>query len=383
MHPMKSSSIFLSILLGLTAFTTTLRAGEQWVYFGTGGGDAKGIYVARLDTSTGKISKAELATEANRPGFLAIHPNAKFLYAVASSIPGQEGKKTGGVSAFSINPETGKLDLINQQPSGGSGPCHVSLDSKGRVAIVANYGGGSCSSIGLNKDGSLKKPASFIQHEGSSVNEKRQQGPHAHSANPGPNDDYAFVADLGLDKVLIYKLDPESAEMKPHGAGIVPPGSGPRHFAFHPNGKWAYTNGEMSMTVTAFNFDSNKGTLDAIQTIGTVPEGIDFKGLSTAEVQVHKNGKFLYVSNRGHDTIAVFSIDPKNGKLTFVERENIQGKTPRNFGIDNTGNFLIAAGQNSHTVALFKINQQTGELDYTGEKIDVPSPICVKFLDVQ
>jgi 6-phosphogluconolactonase len=380
---MKLSPILITVLLGLTTFTSSLRSEEQWVYFGTGGGDAKGIYVARFDTSTGKLGDAKLATEANRPGFLAIHPSDKYLYAVASSIPGQEGKKVGGVSAFRINSKSGKLDLINQQSSGGSGPCHVSLDHKGRVAIVANYGGGSCSSMGVNDDGSLKKPASFIQHEGSSVNEKRQKGPHAHSANPGPNDQYAFVADLGLDKVLIYKLDPKTAEMKPHGAGIVPPGSGPRHFDFHPNGKWAYTNGEMLMTVTGFNFDSDKGTLDAFQTIGTVPEGIDFTGLSTAEVQVHKSGKFLYVSNRGHDTIAVYTIDPKNGKLTFVERENIQGETPRNFGIDNTGNFLLAAGQKSHTISVFRINQETGELKYTGNKIDVPSPICVKFLNIK
>jgi len=248
---------------------------------------------------------------------------------------------------------------------------------------VAVIGGGSCSSIGVNKDGSLKKPASFIQHEGSSVNERRQKGPHAHSANPGPNDQYAFVADLGLDKVMIHKLNPDTGKMEPHGAGIVPPGSGPRHFAFHPNGKWAYTNNEMLMTVTGFNFDADKGTLDAFQTIGTVPDGIDFTGLSTAEIQVHKSGKFLYVSNRGHDTITVYSIDAKNGKLTFVEREGIQGETPRNFGIDPSGKFLIAAGQKSHTVALFTIDQKTGELEFTGKKIDVPSPICVKFLTIK
>ncbi len=380
---MKLSSILLTSILGLSTFVSTLHSEEQWVYFGTGGGDAKGIYVSRLDTVTGKLSEAKLATKANRPGFLAIHPNKKYLYAVAASIPDHDAKTTGGVSAFSIDHKSGELTLINQQPSGGRGPCHVSLDHTGRVAMVANYSGGSCSSMGVNADGSLKKPASFIQHEGSSVNEKRQKEPHAHSANPGPNDNYAFVADLGLDKVLIYKLDPAKGTMTSHGAGTVPPGSGPRHFAFHPNGKWAYTNGEMLMTVTGFNFDADKGTLTPFQTIGTVPEGIDFTGLSTAEVQVHKSGKFLYVSNRGHDTIAVYTINPENGKLTFVERENIQGETPRNFGIDNTGKFLLAAGQKSHTIAVFRIDQKTGELEFTGNKIDVPSPICVKFLEVE
>ena len=380
---MNTSTILLATILGLSVFASTLRSEQQWVYFGTAGGDAKGIYVSRLDTATGKLSPAKLATEANRPGFLAIHPNEKFLYAVAPSIPGHDAKETGGVSAYKINRGTGKLKLINQQPSGGRGPCHVSLDHTGSVVLVANYGGGSCSSIGVNEDGSLRKPASFIQHEGSSVNEKRQAGPHAHSANPGPNDQYAFVADLGTDEVVIYKLDTATAKMKRHGAGIVPPGSGPRHFAFHPNGKWAYTNGEMLMTVTGFNFDGDKGALTPFQTIGTVPEGIDFTGLSTAEVQVHPSGKFLYVSNRGHDTVAVYAINPENGELSFVERENIQGETPRNFGIDTTGNFLLAAGQKSHTVAVFRIDQKTGELEYTGNRIDVPSPICVKFLNVK
>lgn len=380
---MKIPSTLLSILLGLSFFAAPLQAEILWVYFGTSGGDAEGIYVSRLDTATGKLNKAKLATEALNPGFLAIHPSEKYLYAVAPSIPGHEGKETGGVSAYLINRKTGMLSLINQQPSGGSGPCHVSLDSKGRVALVANYGGGSCSSLGVNEDGSLKKPASFIQHEGSSVNEKRQQGPHAHSANPGPNDQFAFVADLGLDKVLVYKLDPDTATMTTHSAGAVPAGSGPRHFAFHPNGKWAYTNGEMLMNVTGFNFDPQAGTLIPFQTIGTIPEGTDLKGLSTAEVQVHKSGKFLYVSNRGHDTITVFSINPENGRLSFVEREPVQGEIPRNFGIDPSGQYLIAAGQKSHTVALFKINQETGELDFTGQKIDVPSPICVKFLSTE
>lgn len=378
---MKLSITFFATALSLLISTSSLRAEKQWVYFGTAGGDAKGIYVSSFDSESGELSEAKLATEANRPGFLAIHPNHQYLYAIAGAIPGHEAKETGGLSAYTINAKTGELTLINQQPSGGRGPCHVSLDHGGRVALVANYSGGSTSSIGINSDGSLKKPTSFFQHEGSSVNEKRQKGPHAHSSNPGPNDKFAFVADLGLDKVMIYKLDPSTAKMEKHGAGIVPPGSGPRHFAFHPNGKWAYTNGEMLMTVTGFNFDPDKGTLTPFQTIGTVPEGIDFTGLSTAEVQVHKSGKFLYVSNRGHDTIAVYTIDPKNGELTFVERENIQGETPRNFGIDNTGKFLLAAGQKSHTIAVFKINQKTGELDFTGNKIKVPTPICVKFLD--
>ncbi len=379
---MKRSAFFLTTALALSSFaTSSLLAEEQWVFFGTAGGDAEGIYVSRLDTSNGKLSQAKLATKADRPGFLAIHPNQKKLYAIAASIPGHEAKETGGLSAYSINDKTGELSLINQQPSGGRGPCHVSLDHSGRVALVANYSGGSASSLGINQDGSLKKPASIIQHEGSSVNKKRQKGPHAHSANPGPNDKFAFVADLGTDEIFIYQLDAAAGTIKKHGTADLPPGSGPRHFTFHPNGKWAYTNGEMLMTVTGFNFDADQGTLTPFQTIGTVPEGIDFTGLSTAEVQVHKSGKFLYVSNRGHDTIAVYSIDPKNGQLTFVEREAIQGETPRNFGIDNTGKFLLAAGQKSNTIAVFTINQETGELDYTNNKIEVPTPICVKFLD--
>ncbi len=380
---MNTPSPLFRILLGLFLFSPSLQAEALWVYFGTGGGDAKGIYVSHLDTGSGQLGKAALATEALRPGFLAIHPNKKYLYAVAPSIPDHEAKETGGVSAYRIDHSSGKLILINQQPSGGRGPCHVSLDSEGRVVLVANYSGGSCSSLGINEDGSLKKPTGFIQHEGSSVNTKRQQRPHAHSANPGPHDRFAFVADLGLDKVLVHKLDAETATMTNHSAGPVPPGSGPRHFAFHPNGKWAYTNGEMLMNVTGFSFDPQAGTLIPFQTIDTIPKDTDLSGLSTAEIQVHKSGKFLYVSNRGHDTITVFSINPENGRLSFIEREPVRVEIPRNFGIDPSGRYLIAAGQKSHNATLFKINQQTGELDFTGETIDVPSPICVKFLSVE
>jgi len=370
----------LTALFSRLGFGAFIRSKEQWVFIGTGDGDARGIYVSLLNTDSGKLSGAKLAGEARRPGFLAIHPNGEYLFAITSSIPGHDAEETGGVSAFRIKHETGQLSLINQQPSGGRGPCHLSLDHEGRVVLVANYHGGSCEAIGVNEDGSLKEPGSFMQHEGSSVDEERQKGPHAHSANPGPNDRFAFVADLGLDKILIYKLDPVTATLTPNGAGIVPPGSGPRHFAFHPNGRWAYANGEMLMNVTGFNFDVDQGTLSAFQTVSTVPEDTDLTGLSTAEILVHQSGKFLYVSNRGQDTITVFSIDSDSGKLTFVEREPVQVKEPRSFGMDITGKFLLASGQESHSVAVFRIDQGTGKLDFTGQTISVPSPRCVKFL---
>ncbi len=365
----------LRLLLVSVFVSSAVSAADQFVYFGTYTKDdkSKGIYVASFDSETGKVGEPKLAAEVNNPSFLTIHPSKKYLLAVSENGEGQ-------VTSFKIDGETGLLTKINSQPTGGGGPCHISTDSAGKCALVSNYSGGSTACYTIAEDGSLKK-TSFIQHEGSSVVLPRQAKPHAHSVNPGPNDKFAFVADLGLDKVLIYKLDAAAGKISAHGAGAVSPGAGPRHFAFHPNGKFAYVITEMTRMVTGFNFDPEAGTLTEFQSITSIPESErEEKGQSTAEVQVHKSGKFLYGSNRGHDTIAVFTVDQDSGKLTHVENEPIQGKTPRNFGIDATGKFLLAAGQNSDSVAVFKIDQNTGELEFTGDKIEVGIPVCVKFL---
>lgn len=356
-------------------------AKHMHVYLGTyTGPKSKGIYLARLDLASGKLSAPELAAEAANPSFLAIHPNRRFLYAVGE-IANFSGQSSGAVSAFALNPETGKLTLLNQQPSQGAGPCHLIVDASGKCVLVANYGGGSVAALPIQENGRLGAAGTFIQHQGSSVNPDRQKEPHAHSINVDRANRFAVAADLGLDKVLVYKLDPAKAALTPNDppSTSVRPGSGPRHFAFHPTGRFAYVINEMVCTVTAFTYDGDRGVLKELQTLSTLPGELQ-RGYSTAEVQVHPSGKFLYGSNRGHHTIAVFSIDEQSGQLTHVEHESTQGRTPRNFGIDPTGQYLLAANQGSDTVAVFRIDPKTGQLNPTGQVVEAPAPVCVKFL---
>jgi 6-phosphogluconolactonase len=323
-----------------------------------------------------------LAAETVNPSFLAIHPNRRFLYAVGEVMEFQ-GQKSGAVSAFSIDPATGKLTFLNKMSSRGMGPCHVSVDKTGKCVLVANYGSGSVAALPLKPDGSLSEATAFVQHTGSSVNPERQKGPHAHSINLSPDNRFAIAADLGLDQLLVYRFDPEAGSLTPNDPPFakVNPGAGPRHFAFHPNGQFGYVINEMQSTVTALAYDAANGAFQELQTISTLPE--DFKEEnSTAEVQVHPNGRFLYGSNRGHNSIAVFAIDAAKGTLTPVERVSTQGRTPRNFGIDPTGSWLLAANQSTDNVAVFRIDPDTGRLTPTGQVLDVPSPVCVKFLAV-
>ncbi len=284
------------------------------------------------------------------------------------------------MSAFRIEPASGRLELLNQQSSGGAGPCHVTVDPTGRNALVANYGGGSVSVLPLGDDGKLGPASAFVQHQGSSVNPRRQQGPHAHSINLDPAGRFAFVADLGLDKIMVYRFDAAAGTLTPNDPAwaAVAPGSGPRHFAFHPSGKFAYVINELASSLTAFRYDAPRGALEEVQTVSSLPAG-PVEGNSTAEVQVHPSGKFVYGSNRGHDSIAVFAVDGASGKLKLVEHESTQGKTPRNFGVDPTGRFLLACNQASDTIVGFRIDQETGALTPTVQTLSVPSPVCVKF----
>jgi 6-phosphogluconolactonase len=353
------------------------------VYFGTyTGNKSRGIYVSKLNLVSGAMTQPTLVGETKNPSFLAIHPGKGFLYAVGE-IDNFDGKKTGALSAFALDPESGQLTLLNQQPSSGAGPCFVTVDKAGKHVLVANYAGGSIAALAIGDDGKLGKTTAAIQHTGSSVNPKRQSEPHAHSINLDAANRFAFAADLGLDKVLIYKFDSAKGTLVPNDPafGAVQPGSGPRHFAFHPSGRFAFVINEILCTVTAFSYDAARGELKELQTISTLPPGESVKaGFSTAEVQVHPGGKFLYGSNRGHDTIAVFTIDEKSGRLTYVENTPTQGKTPRNFGIDPSGRILLAANQASDNVAAFRIDPQSGRLTPTGHSVLVGSPVCVKFL---
>ncbi len=368
---------FIASVLSLAAVSTAC-AESLTVYLGTytrGGDFSRGIYRSALDLDTGKLSEPILAAEAKNPSFLEIHPNGRFLYAVS------ESGGAGAVSAYAINADAGGLKFLNRQPSGGAGPCHVSIDHAGKNVLVANYGSGSASVIPIKPDGRLAKPTGFVQHEGSSVNPNRQTGPHAHSINVSADDRFAFVADLGIDKVMIYRLDVEKGTIVANDPAFarLKPGAGPRHFAFHPSGKYAYVINELDCTMTAFGYESASGALAAIQTVPTLPKDFDGSN-SCAEVRVHPNGKFLYGSNRGHDSIVVYKIDQAKGPLTFVEHETADIKTPRNFNIDPTGKFCLVANQGSDSVVVFRIDRRTGVLEPTGHKISVGRPVCVRFL---
>jgi 6-phosphogluconolactonase len=270
--------------------------------------------------------------------------------------------------------------LINSQPSGGGGPCHVAVDQAGKALLAANYGTGSMSVFPIKDGGELGAMSGFFQGEGSSVNPDRQSGPHAHCVITDPNGRFALLCDLGLDKVFVFKFDPATASITPNDPPFasVKPGSGPRHITFHPNGRFAYLINEMGSTLTAFSYDSSRGVLHEIQTESTLPGG--YAAPTTgAEVAVHPSGKFVYASNRGHDSIVEFAANGDTGHLTLVGWCPTQGKTPRDFEIDPTGTWLLAANQDSNTVIVFRINPETGVLTSVGEKIEVDTPMCVKF----
>ena len=388
---MNQSHLLKAVFLRLIAFAACFAAGTvehsvnaapksdgTLVYFGTyTGKKSKGIYVSRFDAASGKLTAPELAAEIASPSFLAAHPKANFLYAV-NEVSDFEGKKAGAVSAFAIDAATGRLSLLNQQSSVGPGPCHLIADKAGKNMLIANYGGGSVAVFPVQKDGALKPASSFLQHSGSSVDKGRQEAPHAHGIYLDAANRYAFVPDLGQDKVIVYRFEAGQGTLvvnDPPSVSVAP-GSGPRHFAFHPNGRFAYVINEMVCTVTAFACDPKRGALTEIQTLSTLPVGESVRpGFSTAELFAHPSGKFLYGSNRGHDTIVVYAINGKTGKLTLVEHTSTQGKIPRSFGIDPTGKWLLAANQNSDSVVVFGIDAKTGRLTPTGRTVEVGAPV--------
>jgi 6-phosphogluconolactonase len=358
-------------------------SGTMWLYVGTythGKTPSEGIYLLELDLASGRLTTRGAAARLADPSFLAIHPSRKFLYAV-NELDKFNGRKGGSVSALSIDPASGMLTLLNQQSSGGSDPCHLTVDRTGKNVLVANYGSGSIACLPIQAGGTLSAASSFLQHEGKSVDSGRQEGPHAHSINLDQANRFAIVADLGLDRVFVYKLDAGKGTLTPNEPpfATVAPGSGPRHFAFHPGGRFGYVISEMANTVTAFAYDADRGALTEIQTISTLPPG--FQGKSyTAEVQVHPSGKFLYGSNRGHDSIAIFTVDPVTGKLTAAGHQATLGKNPRNFAIDPTGKYLLAENQDSDSIVVFRIDPATGDLKQVGEPLAVPMPVCIRMI---
>jgi 6-phosphogluconolactonase len=353
------------------------------IRFGTGRilqGKGKGIYVYRLDQTSGAMELVHTVTGITNPSYLAFDSTWRFLYAV-NELKEYEGKPTGTVSAFALDPNTGKLEFLNKQLTHGTDPCHVLVDKKRAFVFVSNFMSGSICVLPVLADGSLGEASDFIQHQGSGIDPARQKGPHAHSVTLDEAGRFAFVPDLGLDKLIVYRFDPKRGILEPNGVpwAKMKPGAGPRHVALHPSGKFAFLINELDSTLASLSYDGRKGTFDVLQIVPTLPE--DYHGKSDcADVQVSPSGAFVYGSNRGHDSIVIYRIHQRTGKLTYVGHEPTRGKTPRSFGIDPAGRFLLAANQDSDTIVTFRIEPRTGKLLPTGHVTQVPTPVCVKFL---
>lgn len=366
---------------GLLGLGSTAFPAEMLVFFGTyTGGKSEGIYLSQFNSRSGALSEPRLVATTPSPSFLAFHPDGRRLYAV-NELGETDGRPGGAVSAFEVEPDSGALTPLNRRPSGGAHPCHLVVDGSGRWVLVANYSGGNLAVLPVLEDGALGDPWQMVQHRGSSVNPQRQKAPHAHSINLDAANRIAVAADLGIDKLMIYRFEPAvgslAANDPPHTD--LAPGSGPRHFAFHPRGRHAFAINELQSTLSSFRYDPRRGALTPIETVTTLPA--EFTGNnSTAEIQVHPSGRFVYGSNRGHDSIAVMRFDRRRERLTWVGATPTGGRTPRNFGIDPTGRWLLAANQGSDSVVVFRIDARTGTLTPTGRSITVGTPVCVKFL---
>src|SRR5580693_9441942 len=378
-------AVLLLVMLASSMFAPAAgpAQGQYLAYVGTyTDHGSKGIYSYRFDSSDGKLTSLGLAAQSAEPSFLAADSGGRFLYAV-NETESYNGQPTGAVSAFAIQPDTGKLSLLNQVSSRGADPAHITLDQTGKYALVSNYNAGSVAVFPVLKDGRLGEATSFVQHKGSSVNPQRQEGPHAHAIALSPDNRFAVVADLGLDELLVYSFDSAKGTLGANPqVAKASPGAGPRHLAFSADGRFLYVINELQSTVVTYSYNATTGALHELQTISTLPR--TFSGNSTAaEIEIHPSGKFLFASNRGDDSIAVFAIDSATGTLTHVENDPIGGKTPRNFAIDPTGSWLLAANQDSDNIVVFHIDQKTGHLTPTGDVFQIPSPTCLKFVTLQ
>lgn len=359
-------------LLNLVLLALSAHAADRLVYVGSyTQGPGIGISLFHFDDRTGKLTSAGLAAETSNPSFLVEHPNHRFLYSVNED-------QQGGVSAFAIDRNTGKLTLLNKVPSGGNGPCHLAVDKTGHWLAVANYGSGDLALLPIAADGKLSAPVFTERHPGGSVNPARQQGPHAHCVLFSPDNRFLLLADLGHDKIFVYRFDAAAGSLKPQDPGTVAPGAGVRHLAFHPNGRVLYAVDEMGSSITAFHYDA--GALSEFQTISTVPK--DFKGRNSgAEIAVNAAGTAVYSSNRGQDSIALFAVDPERLTLTAVDHTPTLGRTPRHFTLDPSGTFLLAANQDSDSIAVFHVHPRTGQLTPAGKVVTgIPKPVCILFL---
>jgi 6-phosphogluconolactonase len=375
----KKTMIFGIYMAFLCLPVVAQRASKEILYVGTfSDRDSKGIYVVEFNRATGKLTELQTFPDKNSPSFLEVHPNGKFLYAVYREGINKESK-FGTVAAFKVDQATGKISKINEQSSEGAGPCHVSVDPGGKFAFVSNYSGGNISVFPIQSDGSLGKASSVVQHKGSSVNPNRQKQPHMHSVVPSRKGGYIYASDLGIDKVMIYKVN-KSGELSPAKIPFVKntPGSGPRHFTFDPKGNFAFSLEELTSTIASFKVDKASGGLIPLERVNALPEGSNISNTG-ADIHVSPDGKFLYASNRGHDSLVIFAI-AKNGKLTYVGHESTRGGHPRNFWIDKKGEYVFVVNRDNDNLVVFKRDQSSGKLSYTGEEARIPAAVCVKQL---
>lgn len=377
----KLTTTFLSLLVLAWSVTgcgqTDTKPSKEIIYVGTFSDE--GLFVLEFDRESRTFSQIQQIEDFSGPNFQWIHPEGHALYSISSDpATDDEGDRNGSVAAYSIDRESGRLTFLNAQSTEGRGPAHVSLDPQGKFAFVSNYGGGNLSVYPIQSDGSLGAAVDVVQHEGSSINPRRQTRPYVHSIIPSPDGRFIYAVDLGTDYVAIYEVDRETGKLSPAEQPFLDlePGSGPRHFTFHPSGDFAYTVDELSSTVTANAVNKQTGALDPVQRITMLPE--DFDGTSSAaDIHISPDGKFLYASNRGHDSLAIYRIDQSTGRLELVGHEPTRGGHPRNFAIDKFGEFVFVANRDNDNVVLFERDAETGLLTYTGVEATVPRAVCV------
>lgn len=368
----------INFFLAFGLLANSVQATDFHVYFGTGGGNSRGIYHAQFNSDTGKLSSAELAAEIGSPGFLALHPEGKRLYAVARKADGP------GVAAYKLLSD-GTLELLNTALTGDGGGTHLAVHPSGKFLLTAQYGGGSVALFPLKEDGSLRERAQLEEHQGGSgIVEGRQDSPHPHWCGFSPDGRFAFVPDLGMDRIVIYRVDADAPAIHPHGEAESVAGGGPRHMRFSVDGNFIYLLNELSLSVTTFAYDPSRGTTQRLSTTPSLSEETKAKEMfnSASEILVHPDGRFVYSANRGNDSVTVYEADPATGELVVREVEAIRGSWPRNINLEPTGHWLLAAGAYSNTISVFSIDPSTGELIFkTNEIINVPSPICILFAE--
>ncbi|HEY0947230.1 MAG TPA: lactonase family protein [Opitutaceae bacterium] len=359
-----------------TITVSTMAAADQLVFLGTytRGGSSRGIYTVRFDPAQGTFRAPTVVADVKDPTFLTLSADRRHLYSVSAA--------TASIHAFAVDPASGALTPLNQQPTGSAGPCDLRLDATGRLLLAANYGGGSMSAFPVAADGTLGERSALFQFEGKGPYPGRQEGPHAHGITYSPDNRFVLVPDLGTDQVMIYAVDPAAGRVTPHTPAFaaLPPGSGPRHATFSPDGRHVYVINELANTVTAFAYDAAAGTLDPLETLSTLPP--DFKQPNTtAEIAVHPRGHTVYASNRGHDSLALYTRDAATGRLTFRTHVPTRGKAPRHFTLTPDAQWLIAANQDSDSLTVYRVDPQTGDLTPHGEPFTVARPVCVLFAE--